>query len=116
MQWMLQELQRDSAQRFTLFIVVVKKSFLHGRQLNAFGRIFYRNAINIGLPILECPEAAAEIAEGDLVSVDFDAGVILDETTGKRYTVAPMPAFMQDILTSGGLIEAVKAGKLEGGK
>ena len=81
----------------------------------SFARIFNRNAINIGLPILECPEAAAEIADGDEVSVDFDGGAIVDVTTGKEYAVAPMPPFMKDILVSGGLIEAVKAGKLEEG-
>ena len=63
-----------------------------------FARIFYRNALNIGLPILECPAAAKAITAGDVVSVDFDTGVITDETTGKSF-----PPFMQDLIAAGGL-------------
>ena len=58
----------------------------------SFARIFYRNAINIGLPILECPAASEAIAEGDTVSIDFDTGVITDETTGQTFQAAPVPA------------------------
>jgi 3-isopropylmalate/(R)-2-methylmalate dehydratase small subunit len=94
--------------------IAIKESGISCVIAASFARIFNRNAINIGLPILECPEASNEIKDGDQVSVDFDNGVIIDETTGKTYSVAPMPAFMKEILTSGGLIEAVKAGKLEG--
>ncbi len=94
--------------------IAIKESGISCVIAASFARIFNRNAINIGLPILECPEASAEIKDGDEISVDFDGGVIVDETTGKKYAVAPMPAFMKDILTSGGLIEAVRAGKLEG--
>ena len=94
--------------------IAIKESGISCVIAASFARIFNRNAINIGLPILECPEASAEIRDGDEISVDFDGGVIVDETTGKKYAVAPMPAFMKDILTSGGLIEAVRAGKLEG--
>jgi 3-isopropylmalate/(R)-2-methylmalate dehydratase small subunit len=94
--------------------IAIKESGISCVIAASFARIFNRNAINIGLPILECPEASREIKDGDEVSVDFDNGAIIDETTGKRYEVSPMPAFMKDILTSGGLIEAVKAGKLEG--
>ncbi|MGI6238206.1 MAG: 3-isopropylmalate dehydratase small subunit [Christensenellales bacterium] len=79
----------------------------------SFARIFMRNAINIGLPILECPEAAAGIQEGDAVEVDFENGKIYNRTANAAFDVAPMPPFMRDILMSGGLIEAVKAGKLE---
>lgn len=68
-----------------------------------FARIFYRNALNIGLPILECPEAAAEIKAGDVVSVDFDTGVITDETTGKTFRGEPFPPFMQELIAAGGL-------------
>ena len=75
----------------------------------SFARIFYRNAINIGLPIMECPQAAAEIKAGDQVSVDFDTGVIVDETTGKRYQAAPFPAFVNGIIESGGLLKSLKA-------
>ena len=68
-----------------------------------FARIFYRNALNIGLPILECPEAARAIAAGDVVSVDFDTGVITDETTGKTFQGEPFPPFMQELIAAGGL-------------
>ena len=68
-----------------------------------FARIFYRNALNIGLPILECPEAAAAIKAGDTVSVDFDTGVIIDETTGQTFRGEPFPPFMQELIAAGGL-------------
>ena len=68
-----------------------------------FARIFYRNALNIGLPILECPEAAAAIKAGDAVSVDFDTGVITDETTGQTFRGEPFPPFMQELIAAGGL-------------
>lgn len=73
-----------------------------------FARIFYRNSINIGFPILECPEAAEEISAGDKVAVDFDTGVITDETTGKTYQAQPYPEFLQRIIRSGGLMESIK--------
>lgn len=75
----------------------------------SFARIFYRNAINIGLPIMECPEAAAEIQPGDTVNVDFSTGIITDETTGKTYQSAPFPAFVDGIISSGGLLKSLKA-------
>ena len=75
----------------------------------SFARIFYRNAINIGFPIMECPEAAEEIQAGDTVSVDFKTGVIVDETTGKSYQAAPFPAFVEGIIESGGLLKSLKA-------
>lgn len=68
-----------------------------------FARIFYRNALNIGLPILECPEAAEAIAAGDEVSVDFDTGAIVDVTTGRAFQGEPFPPFMQDLIAAGGL-------------
>lgn len=68
-----------------------------------FARIFYRNALNIGLPIFECPEAAAAIKAGDTVSVDFDTGVITDETTGQAFRGEPFPPFMQELIAAGGL-------------
>ena len=74
----------------------------------SFARIFYRNAINIGLPILECPDAARAIAAGDRVSVDFDTGVITDETTGKRWQAQPFPPFIQNIIRKGGLLASLK--------
>lgn len=75
----------------------------------SFARIFYRNAINIGLPIMECPKAAAEIQPGDTVNIDFSTGVITDETTGKTYQSAPFPAFVDGIISSGGLLKSLKA-------
>ncbi|MGI6111436.1 MAG: 3-isopropylmalate dehydratase small subunit [Bilifractor sp.] len=72
-----------------------------------FARIFYRNAINIGLPIIECPDAAKEIAAGDDVKVDFDSGVITDQTTGKSYKGQAFPPFMQKIISAGGLVNYI---------
>ena len=74
----------------------------------SFARIFYRNAINIGLPILECPEAAEEISAGDEVKVDFDTGVITDVTTGKTYQGQAFPPCIQNIIKSGGLLASLK--------
>ncbi len=74
----------------------------------SFARIFYRNAINIGLPILECEQAAEEIAADDTISVNFDTGIITDETTGKTYQAQPFPPFIQDIIRKGGLLASLK--------
>ena len=74
-----------------------------------FARIFYRNAINIGLPIIECKDAAAEIQEGDTVSINFDTGVITDETTGKTYQGQAFPPCMQGLIDAGGLINYVNS-------
>ena len=74
----------------------------------SFARIFYRNAINIGLPILECPAASEAINEGDIVSVNFDTGVITDETTGQTFQAAPFPEFIQNIIKQGGLMNSLK--------
>lgn len=75
----------------------------------SFARIFYRNAINIGFPIMECPEAAAEIKAGDSVSVEFNTGKIVDETTGKTYQATPFPEFINGIIENGGLMNSLKA-------
>ena len=75
----------------------------------SFARIFFRNAINIGFPIMECPEAAANIKPGDQVSVDFKTGKITDETTGKTFQAAPFPEFIQGIIENGGLMNSLKA-------
>ncbi len=75
----------------------------------SFARIFYRNSINIGLPILECEAAADAIQAGDLVSVDFDTGVITDETTGAVFQAEPFPPFIQEIIAAGGLMNSIKA-------
>ena len=74
----------------------------------SFARIFYRNAINIGLPILECEAAAEEIQPGDQVSVDFDTGIITDHTTGKQWQAEPFPEFIQNIIKKGGLLASLK--------
>lgn len=75
---------------------------------DSFARIFYRNAINIGLPILESPEAAESISEGDLITVDLEKGLIKNKTKGEKYYSAPFPDFMQEIISAGGLISYVK--------
>ncbi|MFP4055598.1 MAG: 3-isopropylmalate dehydratase small subunit [Candidatus Brocadiia bacterium] len=71
----------------------------------SFARIFYRNAINIGLPAVECPEAVEEIADGDEVDVDLASGTVKDLTTGREYAAQPMPEFMRAIFEAGGLVE-----------
>ena len=73
-------------------------------------RIFYRNAINIGLPILECAEASEDIDEGNEVEVDFDTGVITNKTKNKTYQAVAFPEFMQGIINAGGLVEYIKKG------
>lgn len=77
----------------------------------SFARIFYRNAINIGMPILECEQAAEEICEGHEVKVDFDTGIITDITSGKSYQAEPFPAFIQSIINRGGLLASLKEGQ-----
>lgn len=73
-----------------------------------FARIFYRNSINIGLPILECPAASAAIEAGHKVCVDFDTGVITNETTGESYAAQPFPPFIQEIIKAGGLMNSIQ--------
>ena len=73
----------------------------------SFARIFYRNSINIGLPIIECPEAAKAINAGDDVEVDFDSGVITDKTTGQSFKGQAFPEFMQKIIKAEGLINYI---------
>ena len=75
----------------------------------SFARIFYRNAINIGFPILECPEAAAAIRNGDTVSVDFASGKIVDETTGETFQAVALPPFIEKIVEHNGLLPYLKA-------
>ena len=87
--------------------IAIKASGISCVIASTFARIFYRNSINIGLPILECDEAAREIKDGDTVSVDFNTGVITDETTGKTYQAEPFPEFIQNIIQKGGLINSI---------
>ena len=75
----------------------------------SFARIFYRNAINIGFPNLECPEAAAAINNGDIVSVDFATGKIVDETTGETFQAVALPPFIEKIVEHNGLLPYLKA-------
>ena len=75
----------------------------------SFARIFYRNSINIGFPILECPEAAAAIQNGDTVSVDFATGKIVDETTGETFQAVALPPFIEKIVEHNGLLPYLKA-------
>lgn len=72
-----------------------------------FARIFYRNAINIGLPIIECPEASADIEDGDKVEVDFDSGIIYNKTKNRQYKGQAFPEFMQKLISAGGLVNYI---------
>ena len=87
--------------------IAIKASGVSCVIASTFARIFYRNAINIGLPILECEEAAKDIKDGDTVSVNFDTGVITNDTTGKTYQAEPFPEFIQNISAKGGLINSI---------
>lgn len=87
--------------------MVIKESGIDCVIAKTFARIFYRNAINIGLPILECPEASEGISAGDQVSIDFDTGVITNETTGISFQAQPFPDFIKDIMASGGLVKSL---------
>ena len=88
--------------------IAIKASGVSCVIASTFARIFYRNAINIGLPILECPEASKGIEAGDEVSVDFDSGVITNVTKGETYQAQPFPEFIQNIIRSGGLMNSSK--------
>lgn len=78
---------------------------------DGFARIFYRNAVNIGLPLVELGSAVAEISAGDRVRIDLGGGVVENLTSGRRYTVQPLPGFIQDIAKAGGLVNYVKGEK-----
>ena len=88
--------------------IAIKASGISCVIASSFARIFYRNAINIGLPIIECPEAAEAINDGATVSVDYNTGVITDETTGESFKGEPFPEFIQNIIAKGGLINSIK--------
>ncbi len=87
--------------------LVIKESGVGCVIAKTFARIFYRNAINIGLPILECPEASEGISAGDKVSVDFDTGVIVNESTGQKFQAQPFPEFIKEIMAAGGLVKSL---------
>ena len=88
--------------------IAIKASGIKLVIADSFARIFYRNAIDIGLPIIECPAAAAAIRDGDEVAVDLDTGVIEDKTTGETFTAAPFPPFIQKIIAVGGIENFVR--------
>lgn len=90
--------------------IAIKASGVSVVIAKSFARIFYRNAINIGLAIVECPEAVDGISEGDRVEADLDRGVIRNLTTGAEYPTAPFPASIQKIIESGGLVKAIADG------
>lgn len=92
--------------------IAIKESGISLVIAKSFARIFYRNSINIGLAILECPEAADNIAEGDVVEANLDEGIIYNRTTGKAFRTEPFPPFIQTIIQNGGLIESVRRGVL----
>ena len=87
--------------------IAIKASGISCVIASTFARIFYRNAINIGLAILECDEAAKDIKNGDEVEVDFDSGLITNCPTGKSYQAQPFPPFIQDIISKGGLLKSI---------
>lgn len=88
--------------------IAIKASGISCVIASTFARIFYRNAINIGLAILECDEAARDIEADDEVEVDFDSGIITNITTGKTYQAQPFPPFIQNIIKNGGLMNSIK--------
>lgn len=92
--------------------IAIKASGIDCVIAKTFARIFYRNSINIGLPILECPEASEKIEAGDKVSINFDTGVITNETKGETYQALPFPDFIKDIMAKGGLIAQISGGDL----
>ena len=89
--------------------IAIKASGISAVIAKSFARIFYRNAINTGLPILEAPDAVEGISDGDIVVVDADTGTITNETTGVTYQAQPFPPFIKEIIEAGGLIERTKA-------
>ena len=87
--------------------MVIKEAGISCVIAETFARIFFRNAINIGLPIIECREASEGIQAGDEVEIDFDSGLIKDVTTGRSFQGTPFPAFMQKIINAGGLVNYI---------
>lgn len=92
--------------------IAIKESGISLVVARSFARIFYRNAINIGLAIVECDEAVDGIEDGDIVEADLDDGVIYNRTSGKSFQTQPFPAFIQKIIQNGGLVESIRKGTL----
>ena len=90
--------------------IAIKNSGISCVIAATFARIFFRNSINIGLAILECPEASEKIENGDEVNVDFDTGIITNITKNKTYKAEPFPSFIQNIIGKGGLLASLKEG------
>ena len=93
--------------------IAIKESGISVVIAKSFARIFYRNAINIGLAIVECSEAVDGISEGDCIQVNLDEGVISNQTTGKSFQTQPFPPFIQKIIQNGGLVESIKKGDIK---
>ena len=93
--------------------IAIKESGISLVIARSFARIFYRNAINIGLAIVECDEAVDGIANGDKVEADLDNGIIYNRTTGKSFTTQPFPAFIQQIIENGGLVASIQKGVIQ---
>ena len=93
--------------------IAIKASGISLVIAKSFARIFYRNAINIGLAIIECPEAVDRISDGDEVEVDLDTGVITDKTTGETFSTEPFPEFIQNLIANGCLVESIKKGVIK---
>ena len=93
--------------------IAIKASGISLVIANTFARIFYRNSINIGLAILECPEAVANISDGDKVEADLDNGIIYNRTTGESFKTNPFPEFIQKIISAGGLVESIRRGDIK---
>ena len=90
--------------------IAIKESGISLVIAKSFARIFYRNSINIGLAILECPEACDSINDGDVIGVDLDNGKVYNKTTGESFDTKPFPEFIQKIISAGGLIESIRNG------
>jgi 3-isopropylmalate/(R)-2-methylmalate dehydratase small subunit len=88
--------------------IAIKASGISCVIAKSFARIFYRNAINIGLPIIECPECSDEAEEGDKIGIDLDNGVIINYNKRKSYTIHPFPEFIQEIIKAGGLMKHIR--------
>lgn len=93
--------------------IAIKESGISLVIAKSFARIFYRNSINIGLAIVECPAAAEAIMNGDEVEADLDSGIITDKTTGESFKTEPFLEFIQNIISNGGLVESIKKGAIK---
>ena len=93
--------------------IAIKESGISLVIATSFARIFYRNSINIGLAILECPDASKNIKEGDKVEADLDNGIIYNRTTGESFKTNPFPEFIQKIISAGGLVESIRNGDIK---